>query len=283
MRRAKPGDSLNIAANDWNRLLDMANSGAVGARAGRGEPNLGGFGANWVYVKNTSGSDRARFDCMSLGSLVFDLQTNARQDVIFQAVAADPAKPPAILLEPIANNRFGRAVVHGLVYAKVATATSASLLYAEANASGNNLKAVAAGSIRLLAAPSVSAATLRPVLVGAGSTSLVHFKNGASSIAAFNTGTNTMTGGVVTKYNSDASGVLSSAGTTFTVYNPNPSSSIAANAYGVAELNEAGVYVALSMGGSSFDVRVKPDGTALQKTTDGGATWSDWATIRSDC
>ena len=28
-----------------------------------------------------------------------------------------------------------------------------------------------------------------------------------------------------------------------------------------------------------FDVRVKPDGSALQKTFDGGATWTDWATI----
>lgn len=168
MRKVTQGDPLSISARDWNKLADIANGG-FGATAGDGAPNLGGFGAIWVWVKNTSGSDRSRFDCMSLGDLVFDLETNAQQDVIFQAVTADPAKPPAILLEPIANNHIGRAVLTGLVYAKVATATSTSLLYAEPNASGHNLKAVSDGAIRLLAAPSTSAATLRPVLIGASS------------------------------------------------------------------------------------------------------------------
>lgn len=67
-----------------------------------------------------------------------------------------------------------------------------------------------------------------------------HVKNGASTIAAFNTGTLTMSSGTVTEYACSSSGVLS-AGSTFTAYNPG--GQIAANAYGVVAMNEAGLWV----------------------------------------
>jgi len=45
---------------------------------------------------------------------------------------------------------------------------------------------------------------------------------------------------------------------------------------------QAGRWVILSPGGgggSQFDVRIKPDGSALEKTFDGGTTWIKWADI----
>lgn len=73
-----------------------------------------------------------------------------------------------------------------------------------------------------------------------GGTRIKHVKNGGSTIAAFNTGTNTMSSGTVTEYTCSSSGVLSS-GSTFTAYNPG--GQIAANAYGVVAMNEAGLWV----------------------------------------
>ncbi len=70
----------------------------------------------------------------------------------------------------------------------------------------------------------------------------IHFKSSGSGIPAFNEGTLTMGSASCTKYVSDSSGVLSSNGTV-DIYNAG--GSFAPNTWGVAMLNEAGLYVAI--------------------------------------
>lgn len=163
--KVSKGAPLQIAARDWNNIADAVNLKG-GLSVSDGDKSLSNFGLIWVWVKNTSGNDRGRFDCMSLGDLVFNIETNAQQDIVFEAKTADASKLPVILQEPIANNRIGRAAIAGLTLAKVATASSTSHLSGTPNASGHNLTPGQDGPSQLLASPSTSAATLRPVLLG---------------------------------------------------------------------------------------------------------------------
>jgi hypothetical protein len=156
-------DVTKIRRQTWNRLSDVVNGGATSTAGFNG----GGRHGNWVRIKNTSGSDRDRFDCMQLSTLAISLTTDGRVDPVFNAITAAADKTPCVLLEPIANNQFGRAVVHGFALAKLASGT-ATLTTASPNAAAHNLKPDASGSIKLLAAPSASAVTLCPVLLGTG-------------------------------------------------------------------------------------------------------------------
>jgi hypothetical protein len=125
----------------------------------------------WVWIRNDSGSDRSRFDCMALGDPIFDLNLDGSVDLLFGAdTVADSTDTPAILIDSVADGSFGRAVINGMALAKVKAASSVSDLFAEPD-TGSQLAAVSTGSIQLLAAPSTSAATLLPVLVGVGATS----------------------------------------------------------------------------------------------------------------
>lgn len=239
MQKASSGDPLTISAKDWNRLCDLANSGAVGAVGGDSLPVGGGVGINWVWGKNTTGSDRTRFDCMSLGSLVFNLETNAQQDLVFELAVADANKPPAILLEPIANGQYGRVCISGVCFAKVATAASTTLLYGTPSASGHNLSAGASGPAKLLAAPSASAETLRPVLIPSNTEALTHWKAPGSGIPA---GTTTQLGSATcTRYSVTTSGAKTLTEETATIYNDG--GDVASNADIVVGVNYVGLRV----------------------------------------
>lgn len=160
-KKVAKGDPLNFPAGLQNDLIDLlnANGGVSSAVVGLAAQGV------IVKVKNTSGNDRARWDTMALSTtLRIALGSTGKESVIFSAIASDPAKPAAILQEPIANGKFGKALIFGYTLAKV-SAGSASIFAAKANSS-SKLAVEAAGSVRLLAAASVSAETIVPVLVG---------------------------------------------------------------------------------------------------------------------
>jgi hypothetical protein len=167
--KVKSGDPLSFPAALQNDLIDLLGAG----QAGNGlSPGLIGSAAQGVVVnvKNTSGSDRARWENMSLSTtLRFTLGTDGKESVIFNAVAGDAAKPPAILQQPIASNKYGRALIFGYTLARVA-AGSATTFAAKPNAS-HKLTPDAAGSVRLLAAPNAGAESVIPVIVGFGASS----------------------------------------------------------------------------------------------------------------
>lgn len=147
----------------WNRIAQAVNAGAVGATGG----GNGGGDGNRVLVQNSSGSDRARWDCMALGSPVVALTTDGQVDLLLSVSTADSTKAAVVLVEPIANGQTGYGVLVGLAVAKVLSGDTA-FRFGEPDATGHAIKPVASGPIRLLGAPSASASVLLPVLLGGG-------------------------------------------------------------------------------------------------------------------
>lgn len=165
--KVKRGDPFNFPAALQNDLIDLLGNG----QTGQAIAIANGAAAQGVIVrvKNNTANDRARWDCMSLSTtLRFAISTDGKESVIFNAEAADANKPAAILQEPIKASKYGRALIFGYTLAKVQTASSSTLLAAKPRAASHNLEATQSGSIRLLAAPSTSAASVRPCIIGAG-------------------------------------------------------------------------------------------------------------------
>ncbi len=208
------GNITAIRPKTWNAIADVVNGGRVGANGPSSPAVADGLGKGWVWVKNTSGSDRSRFDCMALGDPTMALTTDGQVDVVFAATTADPVKTPAILLEPIANGRVGRAAIYGLCLATVA-AGATSLLNAVPQASSNSLLPSASGSIKLLTAPSASVVTLIPVVLGASASPGVVMKTPGGGIAA-RSGT-TISSATCTQWNRSGS-TLSASTETYAVY-----------------------------------------------------------------
>ena len=160
----KAGDPLRIPATEWNALADVAN-GAITQQRGP----IGSIAQSiTVLVRNDTGEDLDRYRCIALGDPLFDLAPDGSADLIFEGKKADPDKPAAICVEPIAhdatNKRFGRVWIHGLAYAWVGPASAVSDLSAVPSPTSNRLKP-GYGLVRLLAQPSTSDEKLLPVLL----------------------------------------------------------------------------------------------------------------------
>lgn len=118
-----------------------------------------------VLAKNSSGTDRERYDCMSISGLLWDFEPDGTTDLIFDLDTADPDAAPAILLEPIADGAFGLVMIDGPAIAKVEISTDAAFRYAVPKASTHSLEPAASGPIKLLAAPSESAVKYIPCII----------------------------------------------------------------------------------------------------------------------
>lgn len=151
-------------AREWNALADAYNAGSFGAKS----PERG-VAPGRVKAKNASGSDRERFEVMKLGDPSIALTTNGQVDLIFDLETATADGTPAVLVEPIADGQIGEVIIDGLALALVATASSTSDLFGTPNGTNHNIDAGSdATGIKLLTAPSTSAETLCPVLIGFG-------------------------------------------------------------------------------------------------------------------
>lgn len=203
----------NPRATEWNALADAYNFGTFGTSGppGNSSPHPAGV----VTVKNISGNDRNRFDCMSLGETVFDIGDDAEEDVLFDVETADENKTPAILLDSIGNGQTGKACIFGFCLAKVGPADTVNDLWGIPDAANNRLKPSGGGSVYLLHPPSTTNPKVRPVVI-----------NPVSNVAAFRT----RTGGISARSTATipsaicdqltiASGTRSVSGNTATVYN----------------------------------------------------------------
>lgn len=148
--------------NRWNKFADLAQRQGQAKPPGARDYNPN---SRVVPVKNTSGSDRAAFECMSIDSMLWDLETDGSNAVVFDVKTADPEKPPAILLGPIANNATGMAVVDGMALALV---SGGSGNYATPDATNHNLEPASSGSIRLLTEPHATNDRLLAVVLNVG-------------------------------------------------------------------------------------------------------------------
>ena len=71
MNKVKVGNSLKIPAATWNTLLDVAQERQVRSQNQTGEAQPHGLPAGIVLVKNSSGTDRARFDILGIDGPIF--------------------------------------------------------------------------------------------------------------------------------------------------------------------------------------------------------------------
>jgi hypothetical protein len=158
------GDSRRISAAEINRWNALANQQARGEQQKILTPTVRSHdpSSRVGLVKNTSGSDRAAHDCMSVDGLVWDLELDGTSGVILKLITADPDKAPAVLLEPIADGAIGRAVLDGLAIAKVG---GGSGLSGVPNAANHRINPGSDGSIKLLAPPHADNVTLLPVIL----------------------------------------------------------------------------------------------------------------------
>lgn len=167
--KVSPGQELIFSAGLHNDTVDLIEA-AERVPVDRGRRPSNPAQGTVVWIRNNSGEDRARWDCMALDLggldtvLRFAIITGA-ESVIFNAVAADPNKEAVILQEPIPAGKFGRAVVFGYTLAKVYGGSGE-----RASPSANHyLVPSGVGSVRLLAAPPTAAVVgLVPCLVGFG-------------------------------------------------------------------------------------------------------------------
>lgn len=162
--KVSKGQPLRIPAGLYNDLVDVVSKSAG---VGWDGPITGAARGVIVKAYNDSGVDRARWDCMSLKHAPrFTIGADGLESVVFDAIQANADEPAAILQEPIAAGKFGNVLIFGYTLAKIATAAAVSEMAATPNAAGHNLLPGSDGTVRLLAQPSTTAASVRPVLVG---------------------------------------------------------------------------------------------------------------------
>jgi len=157
-----PGQRVKFGASELNRLNEAADRLLLSSKL-QEQVIPDDQQAHWVWIRNDTGADRERFECVKLGDPLFEMLADGTVDLLFAADEADGGGTTAILLEPIAEDEFGKAVIHGLALAKVAGGTGTT---AEPDASG--VLEPGAGTIKLLASPHATEEKLLPVLLGAG-------------------------------------------------------------------------------------------------------------------
>jgi hypothetical protein len=116
--------SGNLSADAWNRLTAMLRGNTARAKQGRVAQWNRGRDSSVVMVRNNSGSAVDRFEVLGINTPIVSYSQNADT---FQDRAALNCSTPSeshygqfcITIEPIANGEIGRAVVSGVVQAKV--------------------------------------------------------------------------------------------------------------------------------------------------------------------
>lgn len=119
MRKRNRGQSLDIHANDWNRVCDLAGQ-KLGQKPGGGAK----LGPGEVWVKNSLGRDLGRYAAVCLCDTTPNELADGKNDQVYQIVngsllgrgtaylSGEPIV--GVLQEPIANTRIGRAKIAGV-------------------------------------------------------------------------------------------------------------------------------------------------------------------------
>lgn len=225
------GDSRRIRAaeiNRWNKVADQQARGELRKVDG---PKILPYdpSSRVARCKNTSGADRAAFDCMAIVGMTWEMDLGGSSDLIFELDTADPDKAAAILVEPIEDGAIGKAVVDGLALAKVG---GGSDMTGVPNAANHRI-APGSGTIKILSAPHATDERLLPVVlnVGGNGDNCILVKTPGGGIAAA-TGSGPYTWGSATCTLVDAAGTVGSG--TQVVKNI-VNQAIAANVVGKAE------------------------------------------------
>lgn len=270
-RKVSRGDPFRFPAMFYNDLVDVV-SRPVNQQPGLASQFMSGTVV--VPVKNISGSDRSRWDCMSLGELRTTWTDAGTEAHIFDVDTANANKDAAILQQPIADGKLGRAAIFGYTPARLAQATDASHRWGTPAAASHNLTVSDSGPIKILSAPSTTDPSLRPVLLGFGSTSEaeaeIHIARASSTITARSGDT---AGSGTANLVSISGAALTESANEETIYNLAPHALPDDIYLMIVKEKSNGQFIAQHPG--IIDLRL--NGANLQYTYD-GVTWNTWET-----
>ncbi|MFA6805227.1 MAG: hypothetical protein WCR17_04550 [Candidatus Methanomethylophilaceae archaeon] len=117
MEKVKPGDNLNIKAQDWNKIADVVNSQSL--RTGGGI--AGNTSNQYILISNTTAVAISMYGIVELDGLAIDpvVQANTYQVPVFEAILPIAEHDSghttyAIAQEPIAPGTVGKACINGV-------------------------------------------------------------------------------------------------------------------------------------------------------------------------
>ncbi len=90
-----PGQKAKLSAAEINRMTEAADRSALRRNGLREFSIADDQQSHWVWLRNGTGSDRLRFDCMSLGAPIFEMLEDGTVDLMFvgEVAAADVEAP----------------------------------------------------------------------------------------------------------------------------------------------------------------------------------------------
>jgi hypothetical protein len=150
--------STAFSAAGWNRAQDAADIvlGDV-LRNGAGSSVLLNGGASTVIVRNLYGTDLPIYSVVGVTGVANESAASAQLPQLLSASPILNVSAPAsntqclILLEPIANNAYGRAVVSGAFAVRVTIRNNSHRFLQPVNDNTTTLRSASCGYIRLLA------------------------------------------------------------------------------------------------------------------------------------
>ena len=126
MQKVHQGEKIIIKASTWNSFIDAANFAKDSKLNNWGKPLKSGVSAGIVLVKNMEAQARDRFTALVITGIC--ISPDANEDEFLSCVPvfegskmteARADKPYVILMEPIASQAIGRAMILGVTPAKV--------------------------------------------------------------------------------------------------------------------------------------------------------------------
>ena len=174
LKKVKSGDALAIPASTFNAFVDAARDFQSrqlqqSRAASQSAPHTG-----IILVKNASGADRSRFDILGVDSPVFspaEALGSFQSSVVVNGVTPTTASHAGrfvVLLEPLASNAIGKAVVAGAVPVQL-TIDSDSDKFADVNnGQCGSLKSAKSGAAAILWKAAASGTVWAIVRIGAG-------------------------------------------------------------------------------------------------------------------
>lgn len=122
MKKVQPGQPLEIKATTWNAFIDAAEY-VKNIQSNQNSPSLrNGLHNGVVLIKNGESATYPQFSAMVLADIIIKPAANLREFkekipafVGCRMIEAYEGYPYAILLEPIASGKIGRALLLGIV------------------------------------------------------------------------------------------------------------------------------------------------------------------------
>lgn len=174
LKKVRPGQPMDIPAAGYNAFVDAARAHKAGKHALVEPRQSPAHAATILLVKNSSGSDRDRFDVLGIDDVVYDptenlaeFKNNPAIDGVTPA-AADHTGRFVILLEPVPDGRIGRGLLMGVCPVKIDVQAETNLYADVDDGQTGRLKSGSLGAAAILWKEAGTGEKWALVSVGAG-------------------------------------------------------------------------------------------------------------------